>query len=134
MTEADLGLLQHARWRALWAVNYYHKALHLGCCGNPRSASAWTLKFDNFSEFQTVIGDSPPPASVNMIHCVLKSICESPLNILKDIKPSKSFKIAHFFYKNEGKCWSSLKMFSFCAYLKSVLSALVAICSILKML
>ena len=21
------------------AVNYYHKALHLGCCGSPRSAS-----------------------------------------------------------------------------------------------
>ena len=23
----------------LWAVNYYHKALHLGCCSSPRSAS-----------------------------------------------------------------------------------------------
>ena len=29
--EADLGLLE--------AVNYYHKALHLGCCSSPRSAS-----------------------------------------------------------------------------------------------
>ena len=37
-TEADLGLLQHPRWSALWAVNYYHKALHLGCCSSPRSA------------------------------------------------------------------------------------------------
>ena len=31
-TEADLGLL-------LEAVNYYHKALHLGCSGSPRSSS-----------------------------------------------------------------------------------------------
>ena len=31
--EADLGLLQHPRWIALL------KALHLGCCSNPRSAS-----------------------------------------------------------------------------------------------
>ena len=30
-TEADLGLLE--------AVNYYHKALHLGCCSSPRSVS-----------------------------------------------------------------------------------------------
>ena len=37
-TEADLGLQQHPRWSALWAVNYYHKALHLGCCSSPRSA------------------------------------------------------------------------------------------------
>ena len=34
--EADLGLLRHPRWSA---VNYYHKALHLGCCSSPRSAS-----------------------------------------------------------------------------------------------
>ena len=25
---------------AIPAVNYYHKALHLGCCSSPRSASA----------------------------------------------------------------------------------------------
>ena len=38
--EADLGLLQHSRWSArLAAVNYYHKALHLGCCSSPRPAS-----------------------------------------------------------------------------------------------
>ena len=38
--EADLGLLQHPRWSALLpAVNYYHKALHIGCCSSPRSAS-----------------------------------------------------------------------------------------------
>ena len=30
--KTDLGLL-------LPAVNYYHKALHLGCCSSPRSAS-----------------------------------------------------------------------------------------------
>ena len=30
VAEADLGLK---------AVNYYHKALHLGCCNSPRSAS-----------------------------------------------------------------------------------------------
>ena len=35
-SEADLGLLQHSNG----AVNYYHKALHLGCCSCPRSASA----------------------------------------------------------------------------------------------
>ena len=33
--EVDLGLLQ--------AVNYYHKALHLGCCSSPRSASGISL-------------------------------------------------------------------------------------------
>ena len=38
LAEADLGLLQHPRWEA---VNYYYKALHLGCCSSPRSASAW---------------------------------------------------------------------------------------------
>ena len=43
--EADLGLLQHPSGalcddsQRLPAVNYYHKALHLGCCSNPRSAS-----------------------------------------------------------------------------------------------
>ena len=36
-SEADLGLLQHPRWSP--AVNYYHKALYLGCCSNPRSTS-----------------------------------------------------------------------------------------------
>ena len=29
-SEVDLGLLQH---------NYYHKALHLGCCSSPGSVS-----------------------------------------------------------------------------------------------
>ena len=33
-TEADLGLP---------AVNYYHKALHLGCRSSPRSASDYML-------------------------------------------------------------------------------------------
>ena len=30
----------------LEAVNYYHKALHLGCCSSPRSASviSWTFR------------------------------------------------------------------------------------------
>ena len=36
--EVDLGLPQQpTTW--LPAVNYYHKALHLGCCCSPRSAS-----------------------------------------------------------------------------------------------
>ena len=26
-------------YRYVTAVNYYHKALHLGCCSSPRSAS-----------------------------------------------------------------------------------------------
>ena len=42
--EADLGLLKHPKWSTLltiWStVNYYHKALHLGCCSSPRSTSA----------------------------------------------------------------------------------------------
>ena len=43
-SEADLGLLQHRRWSALLpAVNYYHKALHLGCCSSPRSAPGFYL-------------------------------------------------------------------------------------------
>ena len=28
------------RFMIMEAVNYYHKALHLGCCSSPRSASA----------------------------------------------------------------------------------------------
>ena len=35
-SEADLGLLQHPRWGALTIIA---KALHLGCCGSPRSVS-----------------------------------------------------------------------------------------------
>ena len=35
LSEADLGLLQ--------TVNYYHKALHLGCCSSPRSASGYMI-------------------------------------------------------------------------------------------
>ena len=35
-------------------VNYYHKALHLGCCSSPRSASALdnssSLQFENAFE------------------------------------------------------------------------------------
>ena len=30
--------------KRLEAVNYYHKVLHLGCCSNPRSASAYRAK------------------------------------------------------------------------------------------
>ena len=30
------------------AVNYYHKALHLGCCSSPRSASVSFIKYINF--------------------------------------------------------------------------------------
>ena len=36
-TEVDLGLK---------AVNYYHKALRLGCCSSPRSASARVLSIN----------------------------------------------------------------------------------------
>ena len=43
VAEADLGLLQHL----LPAVNYYHKALHLGCCSSPRSASAKSYSIKN---------------------------------------------------------------------------------------
>ena len=47
--------------------------------------SSWALKFDNFSEFQNVISDSPPPhthtqPSVIMTLCVRKSIFASPLS------------------------------------------------------
>ena len=47
--------------------------------------NSWALKFDNFSEFQNVIKDSPPPspapltASVIMTLCVRTSIFDSPL-------------------------------------------------------
>ena len=50
-TKADLGLLQHPRWSTL-AVNYYRKALHLGCCSSSRFSSVivqyksiWTKSF-----------------------------------------------------------------------------------------
>ena len=41
----------------LTAVNYYHKALHLGCCSSPRSASAYnsTVEFRQiFNNFENV--------------------------------------------------------------------------------
>ena len=43
VSEADLGLLQHPRWSAL--CNYYHKALHLGCCHSPRSVSGFLVNW-----------------------------------------------------------------------------------------
>ena len=39
-------LLQHQRWSALWAVNYYHNVLYLGCCSSPRSLSGWDHKIN----------------------------------------------------------------------------------------
>ena len=36
-------------------------------------------KFDKISEFQNIISDRPPTASVIMTHCVQKSICDSLL-------------------------------------------------------
>ena len=41
-TKADLGLLQNPRWSTL-AVNYYRKALHLGCCSSSRFSSVIVL-------------------------------------------------------------------------------------------
>ena len=41
------------------------------------------FKFDNFSELQNVISDSPPPANVVVTHCVQKSICCSPLRCVQ---------------------------------------------------
>ena len=35
------------------AVNYYHKALHLGCCSSPRSASAFA--YLNCSSYQLIV-------------------------------------------------------------------------------
>ena len=43
VAEADLGLLQHL----LPAVNYYHKALHLGCCSSPTTTSESDNKLSN---------------------------------------------------------------------------------------
>ena len=51
-SEVDLGLLQHPRWSAL-----YHKALHLGCCSSPRSASVpsqYQFKFFVKSEYHLI--------------------------------------------------------------------------------
>ena len=39
LPEADLGLLQHPRWKP---VDYYHKVLHPRCCSSPRSTSVYT--------------------------------------------------------------------------------------------
>ena len=38
-----------------------------------------TCIFDNFSHFQNVITNNLPPASIIMMQCVQKSICDSPL-------------------------------------------------------
>ena len=46
------------------------------------------LKFDHFSEFQNVIGDSPSPPSV----IIRKSICDSPFKTNSVIN-SKSFSV-----------------------------------------
>ena len=53
ITEAYLGLLQHPNGalcdnsQRLEAINYYHKALHLGCCSSSRSASEIVLQYQN---------------------------------------------------------------------------------------
>ena len=47
-SEADLGLLQNPRWSA------YHKALHLGCCSSPRSASDREQMFFEQSKHEDV--------------------------------------------------------------------------------
>ena len=47
VSEADLELLQHPRWRALWWwLTAGSKALHLVCCSSPRSAAeyCWITK------------------------------------------------------------------------------------------
>ena len=51
-SEADLELLQYPRWSSLWtvpAVNYYHKAFHLGCRSISRSASELVNVFNKTS-------------------------------------------------------------------------------------
>ena len=40
-------------WK-LKAVNYYHKALHLGCCSSPRSASA-IIKINFFASYYNFV-------------------------------------------------------------------------------
>ena len=50
--------------------------------------NALTLKFDYFPEFQNVISDIPPPASVIMTHCVRKSIFDSPLSCTENLVTS----------------------------------------------
>ena len=57
-----------------WSFSSMIKQVH-----NPLTVhdNSWTLKFDNFSEFQNVITLTP---SVIMTHCVRKPICYSPLS------------------------------------------------------
>ena len=51
--------------------------------------NSWTLKFDNFFDFQNDISNNPLLESVIMMHCVRKSICSSPLTTIQHIR-SKS--------------------------------------------
>ena len=45
--------------------------------------NSWTLKSDNFSFFQNVISNNPPPSRVIIMHCIRKSICDSHLALNK---------------------------------------------------
>ena len=54
-TDTDLGLL-------LSAVNYYHKALHLGCCSSPRFATVTDcVRIDSELHVQPFIKGVPVP-------------------------------------------------------------------------
>ena len=60
------------------AVNYYHKALHLGCCSSPRSASSYcsTVESDRFRcrRSEVLYGKSIHKSFVKFIR---KHLCRS---------------------------------------------------------
>ena len=70
-------------------ITTYTSPAQMGC------SRTYTLKFDNFSHYQDIISNKPPPASVIMAHCVRKSIFDSPLTFI-----SLLFYLIHFFSLN----------------------------------
>ena len=49
------------------AVNYYHKALHLGCCSSPRSASTICESFKQTCTTEKETTESEPGAYVSQV-------------------------------------------------------------------
>ena len=49
------------------AVNYYHKALHLGCCSSPRSASDITWSNEAVDHRLSTDGETITPGTLPII-------------------------------------------------------------------
>ena len=96
----------------------------------------WTLKFNNFSEFQNFISDIPPRPSVIMAHCVRKSICDSPLSNCHAWLVWAPFGLKKLHLKNRWNlhvllfiyCWKVIKRVDFIDFLSAIFEPEMCLC------